>query len=689
MRARSDLASVGMTVFAVAGDCLYGVDSVTGEPQWRRVVGLDMPFAPLPVSVGQPALLVGDGIRRELLLITQRTGSVIWRLPLAARPAGSPRIHEGQVYLTTDDGVLEQIDLQTGRSTARLSFTQKVVGPCAVSLSGDRLYLPGQENVLYVLTRRPRACAQVSWLGHGPGAIEAPPVMMRSLLLLAENDRQSSCRLRVLDSAREDQPPAEIAGHRLDGHARDAPALRGKELFVPTSGERVAAFRVSETGDDRSLAIVASTQVKNGGGSPIFLSTGPDGQMWMVSSALRRFELTQDSLLPAKQELAIGLASQPLQVSGDSLYVGRRLAHSRAVLFAEADRQQMILQWQVALGAAVLECAAPSDTDATVVCVTNLGDLYQVTPQKLARGGFDTQSLGQLPVPEGLSSALSATRLGDGRLAVYCGGDEPRLWLPGSDGLPREQKLPAALQAAPVRLGGGLLLALPGRLRVSSRAAGEPPVEDLPAPIGHDEPPRWVSLAALDETQAVVLSEQGRVARVRFGTAPVPHLEEITHWDAGSPVDLALGLDAGRLFLIDSTSRLVVLAAGSLEPLAQVVLEASPGSRPRPAGELVLVELKTGRLVAFEIDAKLAKKWDVALDGAVLAGDPLVLGKELVVALSDGRVLWLEAESGAISRTVELSQHLSFGPQAWGESVVVGSLDGTLIVVKGPADAAP
>ncbi len=234
-----------------------------------------------------------------------------------------------------------------------------------------------------------------------------------------------------------------------------------------------------------------------------------------------------------------------------------------------------------------------------------------------------------------------------------------------------------------------MLLALPGRLRISSRAAGEPAVEDLPAPIGHDEPPRWVSLAALDETQAVVLSEQGRVARVRFGTAPVPHLEEITHWDAGSPVDLGLGLDADRLFLIDSTSRLVMLAAGSLEPLAQELLEASPGSRPRPAGDLVLVELKTGRLVAYDIGTKLAKKWDVALNGAVLAGDPLVSGKELVVALSDGRVLWLEAESGAISRTIELGQQLAFGPLVWGESVVVGSLDGTLMIVNGPADAAP
>jgi TolA-binding protein len=74
IRARSDLASVGVTVFALAADSLFGVDSVTGEPQWRRVVGLDAPFAPIPVSVGQPALLVADGATGRLAPRSRRPG---------------------------------------------------------------------------------------------------------------------------------------------------------------------------------------------------------------------------------------------------------------------------------------------------------------------------------------------------------------------------------------------------------------------------------------------------------------------------------------------------------------------------------------------------------------------------------------------------------------------------------------
>ncbi len=680
-RARSDVASVGATVFALAEDCLYGVDSATGEPLWRRVIGLDPPFAPVSVTAGQPALLVYDALRRELLLLAMRTGEVQWRKPLAAPPLGAPRVLEGQVYLATADNLLEQIDLNSGRSGARLQFSQNVAGPCAVSLSGERLFLPGRESVLYILTRRPLACAEVVWLGHAAGAIEAPGLMMRNLLLLAENDQETSCLLRVFDMSADERPPAEIAAARVKGgHVRDQPVLRGKELFVPSTPERVSAYLVSETGDDKTLTFAGRYQAKESRGAPIFLSTGPDGQMWMFSSSLRRFELTRDSLLPDKQEVAAGLASQPLQALGDSLFMGRRLPYSRAVLFAEADRQQMLVQWQVVLGAGVLASTAPT-ADGAAVCVTTLGDLFQVTPQKLAKGGFETQSLGQVPVPEGLSESLSAVRLGDGRLAVYCAGENPRMWLAGSDGTPREHKLPKALEAPPVRMAGGYLLPLPGRLRLVGRPAGEPPAEDLPAPIGQNEPPRWLTLAALDETRAAVLSEQGRVARVQFGTAPVPHLEEITHWDAGSPVDIPMGVAGGRLFVIDSTSRLVMLDANSLEPLAQAVLDASPASAPRPVGGLVVVELKTDQLVAYEISGKLAKRWEFALQGGSLAGDPLMIEGKLLIALSDGRVVWLDAKTGEATRTVGLDQRLSFGPQRWGENIVVGTLEGTLIAL--------
>ncbi|HEY3969378.1 MAG TPA: PQQ-binding-like beta-propeller repeat protein [Planctomycetaceae bacterium] len=689
MRSRSDVPSVGSTVHVTAEDCLYGVDSVTGEPLWRQVVGLDPPFSPVSASAGQPALLVASSRHHELWLLAARTGEILWRVSLAAQPVGPPLVHEGQIYLATRDGVLEQIDLQSGRSTARLKFAQSIAAPAAVSLSGERLYVPGHENVLYVLTRRPLACEQVVWLGHGPGAIQAPALMLRAYLLLADNFNEAQSQLRLFDTTREDQPPVEIAQQKIAGQVRDALELRGKSLFVPSTPERVWAFTVAETGDQKSLTALATYQVKNSQGPPIYVWAGPDDQMWMCSSSLRRFELGPDSLLPDKQQAAAGIASQPLQAAGDSLFVARRLSYSRAVLFAEVDRRQMNLQWQLSLGGGVIGTSSPAAKDFAVLCATSLGDLYQVSPNRLARGGFEMQPVGQLPVPEGLTTSLSAVRLDDGRLAVYCSGEEPRLWLPGSDGQPREQKLTDPLQAPPVRLARGLLLPLPGRLRLIGRPTTEPVVEDLPAPIGKDESPKWISAAALNESQAVVLSETGRLARIQFGTAPVPHLEEITHWDAGHPVDVPCALAGGRLFLVDDSPRLVMLDAASLEPQATVVLEAPAVSRPRPAGSLVLAELKSGTLLALDAAAKLAERWRFPLAGAWLAGDPLSEGAQIIAALTDGRVVWLDSTNGKFARSIDLGQQLSFGPQRWGENLVVGTLEGSLVVVDRSSAAAP
>lgn len=689
MRARSDVLSVGATVFVTAEDCVYGVDSATGEPLWRLVIGLDPPFMPISIMAGQPALLVASSRHRELWLVAGRTGAILWKTSLVAEPSGPPLVHEGQIYLATKDQTLEQIDLQTGRSAARLKFAQQIAAPAAVSLSGERLYVPGHENVLYVLTRRPLACEQVAWLGHGPAAIQAPALMLRSYLLLAENLNQAQSQLRLFETAREDQPPVEIAQQRIDGQVRDSLELRGKTLFVPSSPERIWAFTVAETGDQKSLTAVASYQAKNSQGPPIYLLAGPDDQMWMCSSSLRRFELGPDSLLPDKQQVAEGIASQPLQLSGDSLFVARRPHYSRAVLLAEVERRQLIVQWQLSLGAGIAAASAPAAKDGAVVCANNLGDLYYVTPSRLARGGFDSQPVGQLPVPEGLAEPLAAARLDDGRLIVYCGGAEPRLWLPSGDGQPHEQKLTDPLQAPPVRLAGGLLLALPGRLRLTGRPASEQQIEDLPAPIGKEEPPRWIGASALSETQAVVLSEAGRLARIQFGTAPVPHLEEITHWDAGHAVDVPFALASGRLFLVDDSPRLVMLDAAALEPQATQPLEAPAIARPRPVGTIVLVELKTGTLLALDTGAKLEQRWKLALGGAWLAGDPTSDGQQLVVALTDGRVVWVNAQTGELVKSLDVGQQLGFGPQRWGDNLIVGTLDGSLVVIDRSAAASP
>jgi hypothetical protein len=135
------------------------------------------------------------------------------------------------------------------------------------------------------------------------------------------------------------------------------------------------------------------------------------------------------------------------------------------------------------------------------------------------------------------------------------------------------------------------------------------------------------------------------------------------------------------LYLVDDSPRLVMLDAASLEPQATIVLDVPAIAHPRPAGALVLTELKTGTLVAFDSKSKLEERWRFPLNGDWLAGDPIAEGEQLILSLSDGRVVWLDAKTGAVAKSFDVGQQLSFGPQRWGENLVVGTLDGSLVVV--------
>lgn len=679
---RADAPSVGEIALVAAEDCLFGVDATTGEPLWRRPIGLDPPFPPLAVTVGVPAALVYDSRRGELALLQQRSGEPLWRLPLSDRPHGSPLIFEGQALVVTEGGSLEQVDLQSGVGNGRLTFLHGLVGPPVVSLSGERLYVPSADHLLYVLTRRPLACEQVVWLGHGPGSIDAPPLMMRSYLLLAENDRGESARLRLFETAPENQPPRQIADHRVEGAVRDSLAIRGKQLVVASVPERITAWTVAETGDQNSLAFVAGYQVKNPRPVPMFLSVGPDDQFWSTSSALRRFTITRDSLLPSKQELAIGLASQPLQGTGDSLYVGRRQPFSRAVLLSEVDRQRMATLWQTAMGSPILAGSAPT-ADGPTLLINDLGELFQVAASRMARSGFEMQTLGQVPVPEEFSGSLRASRLADGRLAVHCGGDKPRLWIVGGDGIPRDVGLTKPLEAEPISLGPGVLLPLEGRLRLVIRDGRQAIADDLPSPTAETGASRWRSVTALDDSQALAVNDQGRLARVQFRSAPVAHLAEITHWDAGRSIDQKPAVSQGRAVVADSSGRVVVLDASSFEPLGQVQLDLPPGQAPWVAGDRVFVELAgSSKLACCQIEPAPALAWELPLDGVALAGGPVVYRNRLLVPLRDGKVLVVEADSGALVKTLDLGQRLSSGLEAWGDRLQVGAQDGSLLLLN-------
>ena len=204
-------SSVGRTVFAVAKDCCYGIDTITGEPLWRRVVGLDAPFFPVAVDTSVSGVLLFDTNHNELMLLERRTGALVWRQPLEERLSGAPLLHEGRAYVATTKGRLYQIVLESGLATKRLSFSQPLVAPPVLVRNQTQLVVAGRASILYTLSVRPLNCTAVTFSNHSAGSVAAPLLTMGSLLLLTENNNVNDGRLRVFDTRTDKLKLKEIA----------------------------------------------------------------------------------------------------------------------------------------------------------------------------------------------------------------------------------------------------------------------------------------------------------------------------------------------------------------------------------------------------------------------------------------------------------------------------------------------
>ena len=691
-RTRSDEAPVGTTVFALAADCAFGVDSVTGQPVWRRPIGINSPFFPVRVTTGVPCVLVFDTRYNELSLLEERTGKLQWRQPLDEPILGAPLVVEGQIFASGKMGTLFQVDLNTGKLSTTLKFSQTITGAPAVSESGERLYVTGNDSVLYALTRRPLGCERAIWIGHGPGAISSPLLMMKNYLLIAENDRLDSCRLRLLDTARDGVTPSEILSHRVQGHVRSPSILRGKQLYVPSDPEMITAFTVAEGGDARALVQIAKSTATDSRGGPMFLAAGPDDQLWGTATLLRKYQLVKDSLLAEGPKRAVGLAAQPLQMSGESLFVGRHPFHSRGVLFSEYERGTLTGQWQVALGGQILEAAAPSKQSTSFVCVTSLGDVYQITPERLAAGGFEVKEQSMLLSSEELEAAADdpeaafhATQFSDGQIVVR-GGKPPKLFFLGSDGtVSRQFATKDFLQANPIQLAAGTVLPLPGRLSLVNKTTGAKAAEDLIITLGQGGAPfRWVSLTPMDDTQFIALTDAGQVLRVQFRAGSPSSLAIVSQKPAERAVNMPLVVGSGRVVLTDNSPRVILLDANDLSPLGERTLDVPAAQAPWILGDRVFVDVGSQKFACFDAAAGLKPLWEVPLAGASVSGSPLQYGDTLLVVLQDGRIMKIDPSNGKVQEegSFDVHERVTFGPREIGNSLIIGTLNGSLYTLS-------
>ncbi|MEZ6057169.1 MAG: PQQ-binding-like beta-propeller repeat protein [Planctomycetaceae bacterium] len=681
-RSRTDEVSVGTAVCALAQDCCYGIDTTTGQAIWRRSIGVRTPFFPISDTANGAALLF-DTRRQELVSVNQNTGELIWRQSIGDRASSAPLLLGGQVFLPTESGELIRIDAQTGKRTASLKFAQAISTPTPLQMEGEdrpqRLIVTGAAEMVYILSLIPLECVRVDYTAHPFGSVATPLLAARSYLLMCQNESsKGTATLRLFDAWQGDGPIVEVAKQNVPGLILDPPVIRGRDLFVPSSGEMVSAFTLSEEPGQEKLSLGPFYQEPDGRKSPIYLSTGPDRQVWMSCSAVRRLQLSGDGLTPDQKVVAVGIASQPLQYIDRRLFNGRRSVYADAVTVTRIERDELDSDTQVVLGARVLALSV-NETDASSMIVANeAGQVFRLMADRLATGGIQSDGAERLPIDESVKTPLVAVPLPKGQLAVAAGGDNPKMWILNRLGrIDRFVSLDDVPQTPPVAMGTRVLIPLKGRLSMVSITSGQPRVEDFTLPTDAGDDAVWSQVFAVNATDCVAVLKNGTVHLIRHQSSPRHFLNSAATISLGSPVLLQGATNGTLVALADATGTLHLLKAEGLEPFAKAQLK-SIASNIQMVNDTVFVETGDGTLHCLKVDATLGELWKLPLDGSSLAGSPLLHEGQLLVPVADGRLLALDPVTGEVKKTIESGGALNSGPYLVGTDLYLNLLDGSL-----------
>ena len=676
-QAATDLSSQGRSVFAVGIDSVFALDADTGDPIWRRPIGVDSPFAPIAVKGTEPGVLVFSTLAGELRLLSQKDGHLLWRQPLDGRPSAMPLVVSDNIFITTQNNEMWQVAVANGRALSRLKFSQPIIGPPALASDGSKLVIPGDETLVYTLSLNPLTCIAVSQIPHKAGSVKTPMLAAGKYFLMCDNVSAENARIQTLNIDENGVLKVETTDP-IDGQINDPCLLRGYDLFVPSTPQRVTAFRVAEEIGQPPLSRVGANQLEDGVQTRMFLLAGPSAQLWLAGRDLRKFQTRTNTILLDSGITAEGIHLQPIQFVDEAVFLTTRNPQSSSVFFTRANREEMKGTWRTVLGSKLVAVGPAAEGDS-ILAVGDYGEAYRVSMADIAKGGFQLESTSRFRLPDKLTSSVGGVELKDGRVAAWCGAPEPSMWTFTATGqLERKWTLPDAPQLPPVALDSGVVFAMPGRLHISATAGGQA-AEDYRAAQTQDQQQPWKSLTAISPTQVLAVNVDNQFVRVEFRATPRPQLAEMSVTNMPFVIELPPAVSGEFLFLATTDGKLVMMQAATLEVLAEADLGVIPSAAPKVAGSFVFVELANKEVRVFNVADGLSPAASFPLAGHALAGDPLLLSdKSCLIARTDGAMMRINSDGTVSDSVVQLGQSVQRGPLNLNGQIIVVGKDGSL-----------
>jgi outer membrane protein assembly factor BamB len=143
-----------------AGKYIRGFDPGTGRELWRLADENTQVKVPSPVIAGDVVIVTGGYPPGRRPIYAVRPGGsgtltkhvLAWQTDRGAPYTGTPLVHNGIVYVCTDNGILSAYDARTGERIYQQRVSAEAGGFSASPIAAaDRIYLASEEGDVFVL----------------------------------------------------------------------------------------------------------------------------------------------------------------------------------------------------------------------------------------------------------------------------------------------------------------------------------------------------------------------------------------------------------------------------------------------------------------------------------------------------------------------------------------------------------
>ncbi|NQT13299.1 MAG: PQQ-binding-like beta-propeller repeat protein, partial [Planctomycetes bacterium] len=694
----------GHVIFVLAPGAAYGLDAADGKILWRRPVGFStngrtpgFPPTPIAEKAGSDAIMV-DAARNEVLRIESATGSPRWRHSLGERFDAHPVVADKELLVATRSGRLARINLDEGGSAAYVQFPQELrVGP-TVDFRRSNIYQVAEHSNLFVVSLGDGKPKQVVYLGHLPGSITVSPVLINRYLIVAENDgvEHSTLRVLALDAEEEGEPPVRVLQSvRLEGHVDSPPQVSGVRMLVATDQGELYVFEISGTDAEKPLVPVAQSTASSeeklaDEASPQGLIRFPllkGSRVWIADSQLTWYDVqpSQGRLQPRGIKNERSATTQPLLAIGETVFHVRRDVGLPGIQVSAIAPEQGDPLWEIHLAAPLVSEPMIDAASGQITAVNAIGAIFHVDSAGLEGDAAIDQPVVALKPAEIRGPVTDVIRVKDRLLVMAFGSGTKQLPVfdPAEGARFRWLSLPHPLGGHPLAFGDGLLAPTEvGQAFLLNVRSGKRQIEPFQPPLTSGEQVVW-SRPALAGPEAMLLAESHTgLYRIGVKEKPKPHLASLAEADLAEPIVSPLAVLENVVYALDAADSLLAFELPGLTPSPPRPLGAKSVWGPGRVGDHVLLATDDDQLYCLDSAQKIV--WQVALPYGRLAGAPLLVDGQYVLAAANGVIWRVESATGKEVGSVETGYPLATGPVRLGDGLLVGGHDGSLYKVKMP-----